>query len=188
MQREFFPLPLSPWKPQLHCWLTPFPPHAFQINIGAWLPTGCPQKMGAALWARVKPEAWGVVAEGDGGVGVLLLPCGLNSAGLIPLDTPHLPANLRPFTGSRASAGHQPSPALPPQARHREVGGCCRPQRLPVVPSCPGENQSGPVSRSLGPFSPSVPGSRPPSRNRSLHASSPARSAARGARSWASQD
>lgn len=73
MQREFFPLLLSPWKPQLHCWLSPFPPHAFQINIGAWLPTGCPQRMGAEPWAegigaRVKPGAWGTVADGMGGM------------------------------------------------------------------------------------------------------------------------
>ena len=69
-ERIFFPLLLSPWKPQLHCWLSPFPPHAFQINIGSWLPTGCPQPMGAELCAegigtRVKPGTGGMVTEGD---------------------------------------------------------------------------------------------------------------------------
>lgn len=109
MQREFFPLPLSPWKPQLHCWLSPFPPHAFQINIGAWLPTGCPHQMGAALRARGKPGAWGVVTGRDGeGVQGSLASLLTHSPRLISLESLPPPTPQRTFgafTGSPPESG-----------------------------------------------------------------------------------
>lgn len=108
MQREFFPLPLSPWKPQLHCWLPPFPPHAFQINIGAWLPTGCPHQMGTALRAGGKPGAGGVGTGRDGeGVQRSLASLLTHSPKLISLES--LPATPQrtsgPFTGSPPESG-----------------------------------------------------------------------------------
>lgn len=68
------------------------------INIGAWLPTGCPQRMGAELWAegigaRVKPGARGMVPEGnEERVQGPLASLFTHSLKLIPLELP--PANL----------------------------------------------------------------------------------------------
>lgn len=179
MQREFFPLPLSPWKPQLHCWLSPFPPHAFQINIGAWLPTGCPHQMGAALRARGKPGAWGVVTGRDGeGVQGSLASLLTHSPKLISLE-------------SLPSAPHSepsvPSQGVPvSQALFKE-----KQDRSPVVTAPPslGETQrgggGGVLLSSLRagqsfflPQGEPRPASASRSRNRSLHASSLARSAA----------
>lgn len=59
----------------------PLPTSCFSDQYWSPAPRRLPTEDGGSARARVKPGAWGVVTEGVGGVGVLLLPCELTQPG-----------------------------------------------------------------------------------------------------------